>query len=525
MTSSPRAMTRSGTGRTFAASAVGNFVDLSLIPVTALERVDVLTDGASSIYGGDAVAGVMNFVLRRDFEGSETSVRMGSVTSGDLTELRASQTLGTARAGGNLLGTYEYYHRDNLALSDRPEIAPPVANNGFPIPDPRLFDLLPEQERHSVVLSASQDIGRLALSGSGLYSVREASNRTVLAGAALRLQEAGSESENISLSLRGDLPLSDRWSASLSTTFGRIHNQQSFSQSTTAVPPVVLAQSDSLTKSDLKALDFLINGEPFSLPGGEVRVAAGAQLREESFDYRMSGGQALRQASRDVRAVYGELLVPIIGAANRRAGLERLELNLSGRIDDYSDFGRSENPKIGLLWSPAAGLNVRGSYSTSFSPPALGLAGDLSRGGPSGPYPQFVNSAGQTAPPELDVDFLFLTGTAADLEPETSRTFTAGLDHEGASGTQTWSARATYYETSFEGRFGQTPIPGNVNIYLAPGVAFADPSAFPAGTINLSPTQAEIDAALASVTLPLNIVFGGSPGNIGIINRVNLVRN
>ena len=47
-------------------SSIGDFVDLSLIPVSAIDRVDVLSDGASSVYGGDAVAGVINFVLRDD---------------------------------------------------------------------------------------------------------------------------------------------------------------------------------------------------------------------------------------------------------------------------------------------------------------------------------------------------------------------------------------------------------------------------------------------------------------------------
>ncbi|KJS34612.1 MAG: hypothetical protein VR74_19645, partial [Hyphomonas sp. BRH_c22] len=53
-------------------STIGDFVDLSMIPVSALERIDVLSDGASSIYGGDAVAGVINLVLRDDFDGAET---------------------------------------------------------------------------------------------------------------------------------------------------------------------------------------------------------------------------------------------------------------------------------------------------------------------------------------------------------------------------------------------------------------------------------------------------------------------
>lgn len=89
-------------------SEIGDFVDLSLIPMAAIERVEVLTDGASSIYGGDAVAGVINFILRDDFEGAETTASYGSATEGRMEEYRLSQTLGSAWDSGNLLGTYEY---------------------------------------------------------------------------------------------------------------------------------------------------------------------------------------------------------------------------------------------------------------------------------------------------------------------------------------------------------------------------------------------------------------------------------
>src|SRR5262249_31132695 len=59
-------------GRRMALASVGQAVDVSLIPVSAIKRVEVLTDGASAIYGSDAIGGVVNFVLRDDFEAQET---------------------------------------------------------------------------------------------------------------------------------------------------------------------------------------------------------------------------------------------------------------------------------------------------------------------------------------------------------------------------------------------------------------------------------------------------------------------
>ncbi len=57
-----------------------NFVDINTIPVAAIERVEVLKDGASALYGTDAVAGVVNIVLRQDFEGFEVAAGYGDVT-------------------------------------------------------------------------------------------------------------------------------------------------------------------------------------------------------------------------------------------------------------------------------------------------------------------------------------------------------------------------------------------------------------------------------------------------------------
>ena len=60
----------------------GSFTDSSQIPLSAIEHIEVLPDGASAIYGADAVAGVVNMITRKDFKGAETSVRYGGATEG-----------------------------------------------------------------------------------------------------------------------------------------------------------------------------------------------------------------------------------------------------------------------------------------------------------------------------------------------------------------------------------------------------------------------------------------------------------
>ena len=234
-----------------------------------------------------------------------------------------------------------------------------------------------------------------------------------------------------------------------------------------------------------------------------------------------------RDAERDVSAVYGELLLPIVGEGNTLPLARRLELNLSGRFDDYSDFGSSFSPKAGILWSPASGLNLRTSYSESFAPPPLGRVGALDRTGSVSPYQLILDRLGLPLPDAslAGVDYMVLGGTAENLDAEESRTFTAGLDFSRDAGSHAWSATANYYDITFEGRLGSTPVPGNVNINAAPGIAFSMPGSFPEGIIIFNPSPEELSAILAGLSHPVRLNSGASLDNIAIVNSVNVVRN
>src|SRR5690606_17372667 len=80
-------------------SAGGNLtdsttVDVNTIPLAAVERVEVLKDGASAVYGSDAIAGVINFILRRDYTGADVDLYYGDSSAGGATGKRATLTLG-----------------------------------------------------------------------------------------------------------------------------------------------------------------------------------------------------------------------------------------------------------------------------------------------------------------------------------------------------------------------------------------------------------------------------------------------
>ncbi|NJS14161.1 MAG: TonB-dependent receptor [Sphingopyxis sp.] len=108
----------------------GTSVDINTIPTALVERVDIVTGGNSAIYGSDAIAGVVNFVLRRNFEGIEGRVQAGISDYGDAGAYYASLTAGQnfADGRGNVALSVEYGRQDRYFGATRPHIA---RNDGF----------------------------------------------------------------------------------------------------------------------------------------------------------------------------------------------------------------------------------------------------------------------------------------------------------------------------------------------------------------------------------------------------------
>jgi len=95
------------------------FVDLNSIPISAIQRVEILKDGASATYGSDAIAAVINIVLRNDFEGAELSVGFGDTTDTDSNEKTLNLIWGTSNQGDHVTLVLDYFKREALYLRDR----------------------------------------------------------------------------------------------------------------------------------------------------------------------------------------------------------------------------------------------------------------------------------------------------------------------------------------------------------------------------------------------------------------------
>jgi iron complex outermembrane recepter protein len=110
---------RRTSGYGFAQNLQDTFVDFNSIPTAAIERVEILKDGASAIYGSDAIAGVINIILRKDYQGIEAGGSVGFFEGAN--DYRANLVMGFGDLGKdkfNVFGVFDYYKRDGLLLSD-----------------------------------------------------------------------------------------------------------------------------------------------------------------------------------------------------------------------------------------------------------------------------------------------------------------------------------------------------------------------------------------------------------------------
>ena len=234
-------------------------------------------------------------------------------------------------------------------------------------------------------------------------------------------------------------------------------------------------------EQQMKDVTVKLDGPMFHLPGGSVQGALGAEYQhyriDEQFNQPNNTGPAhlgtesfLYNWGRDVKSVYAEVLVPIVGHDNQTTMLRELTLDVSGRIDDYSDVGSTKNPRFAINWKPIQSLTVRADYSRSFAAPNLMSSGDGGLDAQSGfgggsvvnnlsipnTFPGAIGMPGCTAAtPQCvigtpQVPGLQLNGPNAKLKPETGKSWSLGFG---------WNPRriaglhvdATYWNVQYDG--------------------------------------------------------------------------
>ena len=480
-------------GARVAAAGDGNFVDISMIPLSAVERIDVLPDGASAIYGSDAVGGVVNFILREDYQGAETRLRYGTATSGDLDDLQIGQTFGTAWTTGNVLLAYEFQQRDDLETEDR----------GVTRDTTAAVVIVPQQTRHSVVARARQELTFGAdLFANAFYSDRRSELATV-DPASQSDDVFDTVNEQLGFTVGADVTVTDRMAAVFSATY---------SANETNASRVITGTDDfrDFGTRENKAwyIDAKLDGAAFDLPGGSVRFAAGLQYRNEQFDSTFDDPAVPfvdQSLGRDVIAAFGELYVPVFGQRNRLPGIDSLEMTIAVRHEDYSDYGSTTDPKIGVLWSPGGGVSFRGTWGTSFRAPLF--SEQLVENSSS----SFLVLAADPQSATGTSLAVFAQGSGNALGPETATTWTVGVDYAPAS-LPGLTVQATYFNIDFTDRIA------------APGVrfgSFTDPR-WPAEVVVRDPDPAVL-SRLGSIPFATNLAgpsFAFQDAELLIDNRL-----
>lgn len=463
----------------------GTAIDLNAIPVSAIERVEVLKDGASAIYGAEAIAGVVNIILRQDYSGLEISTGYGISEHGDAEEFLADFVTGRDDGRGSIMFALSWYDRDRVPSRDRDwaadadfrDVGGPRRGSSMGSPPSLLrydtfsWEADPEcpadglvswvapfrggtacmfnYKQYDGLITGTERIGAtasgryelragLSLFGDLLYSDRESENNQAPApvqgsplietwtglpyvpadhpgnpfgtdgeyrgrGLDLGTREyvSRAKASRLVLGLEGVLGNWD-WLAAANYAENDLGMRGFNEVSQTRFQLALLGQGgpdgegyynpfglependpevkDWLTStfqgehtSKSYGIELEFNGFFGALPGGPVGLASGVEFRKQELDQwydeeTQSGDLAgfgvliPVSADRSVGSAYVEFSLPLH---------ETLEAQLAARYDYYDDFGSTTNPKLALRWQPTPSLMLRGSYSTSFSPPSF----------------------------------------------------------------------------------------------------------------------------------------------------------
>ena len=496
-------------GRRMVASGTGadSSVDLNTIPVSMIQTIEILKDGASAVYGSDAIAGVVNIITKKDFQGTEITAD-GSITDkGDGESGGFSILHGSEVAGGNLVVGAQYSNRGEIIQSDRDFV--PAGESSF-VPGGSLGGMVPDGEGGFVPREESYDYtddsyaqtpnelfslftnfnSEIAddteLSVDFMYTRRESNQQMAPQPASIdldtsllddnytdqfkdengvlpeeleyrrRMTDAGpriygqeTDTYRASVGLTGYLSNDSQWD--MSATYGRNDSKDSVGNSIHAgnMEKSIYKHQDDWFSGDPMSSDFLASegimyteqneggNEQFILAAGysgvnehDIGYAVGVESRFESGYYTpdlitqagesTAAQQDPTEGNYSVQSIYGEISVPVT---------DSFTVEAATRYDNYSTFGGAATWKLGATYSVTDGLMFRAVAATGFRAPSVSEL----YGGNSGSFDYLTDPWGN----EQDSQILVNYTSDADLKPEESESFTAGVVWEIADGLST----------------------------------------------------------------------------------------
>lgn len=508
-------------GSRVAGSIEGRVVDLSAIPLSIVERVEVVTGGRSAVYGADAVAGVVNIVTRRDFTGVESQAHFGSAAEGGGEQLLLSQLFGAELDRGHLVAAYDYARSWPLDLAEAGLLS--LSENTEIGLTQLSLNAQADVRRHSGYLAGRYDLNeRIELYGEGLYTHREFEDfelRRFSGATQNSFTETTSPSEHLVLTAGARAGLSGEWTLDLTAGRSEADTERDSSLFADLGFVAIERRFVSRDQAEVSSLSAVLDGPLPEFAGVGGRAAAGLEWRREDFEDSLDGVPG-ENADRRLRSAFAELSIPLLATAGGDA--QQLELSIAGRYDDYSDFGGTFNPQIGLIWTPVSGLTFRGAYSAAFRAPALAELDSTTEA--------FLELAADPEQGDAPVPVLFLQGARPDIGPEEADTWSLGVDIEPEFAR--WASLSlSYFEVDYDGRIEQPSINADRDLVLEreirfPGLVTRDPSTAATAAFLAADTDGFIDNDTGTAFDPATqdilavfpdlVLFDNRVGNIAI---------
>jgi len=380
-------------------SVTGQAADISAIPISAIDHIDIMTGGASATYGSDAVGGTVNIVTISDNSGIEVTAAYGGTSEDKLVGPGGSVTAGGSWPGGNGVMTFNYEQDDELYASQR----------RYTSSAPEPTTLLPAMQIYSGVARMRQELCERCLLQANVF----ASRRTFDAADALSGRTIGLDGrvDQWDAVMQLDYRISSAWkfklAAEMPTEKDRI---------VTTYPLSRFNQDNYVNQAP--GVESLITE---SLGADSMRIALGAAFRQEQFAWKSSYAPELSDR-RGITSVYGEIWLPHLDEGGWLPFGRKLSADLSGRYDGYDPFGKSWDPRIALRLKLSDSLASHTSFSRSFKSPALFQLYST----------EFASEVQATNPLSSGpaINTLLVDGGNRRLTPERSRTVELGFTYE-----------------------------------------------------------------------------------------------
>jgi iron complex outermembrane recepter protein len=478
-------------GRRLAYNSAVQAIDISAIPLSAVDRVEVITDGASAIYGSDAVAGVANVILKRSYNGLLASSRFGVSTDGGDSQQQYSLLGGLTGSKAGFLAVYDFERDMAITAKSRS-----YTSGSFPP-----TTLLPSQRHHSGLITGYWNVtDAMVLSVDALYSSR--SSLTIQPLASNDYTALGYRREpkvrSYALSPNMEWTIFGTWKLSAFGTFTAdktILNTRLFSAGILSFASLgSYRNSSAIGEANLE-------GRLLELPAGAVRLALGAGYRSIKLDadlrtVRPSGSVPSVAISerRNSRYAFGELFVPLLSPEQGVTAVDRLSLTGAARYEGYSN-NDVVTPKVGLIYAPVHAIEFKASWGKSFKTPTL--------------YQQYSGYTAQLVPVSYfgasgypsNATALFLSGGNAQLRPERATTWTTSVEFRPAQ-IEGLTSTVTFFHVRYKNRISQ-PITSYEG--LLSSAVYRD-------LVTLSPSISSTQSAISGATSGLQNQTG-SPFN------------